>query len=205
MKRKNIVIWLLIAVTILLTGCNMSTIDQMYCLPKRSQAYEDLQKVIQELLTNNMLEVSEDVMAPLQPWQRYHVYPARHLDAVHWSITGKCNFNCRHCLVSAPDACHPQLPFEDCLKIMDQIARCGIHQVDITGGEPLVRQDYEEFFKELSQRGIFIRTFFTNASLLDDAVLDALNDGKIQKCRHTSYLRLYEELKPLQEWQEKKR
>jgi len=37
------------------------------------------------------------------------------------------------------------------------------------------------------------------------AVLDALKAGKIQKCRHNSYLRLYEELKPLQEWQEKKR
>ena len=135
---------------------------------------ETLQKIIHELTTSDMLEVSEEPMKPLQPWQRYHVYPARHLDAVHWSITGKCNFSCRHCLVSAPDACHPQLPFEDCLKIMDQIAQCGIHQVDITGGEPLVREDYEEFFKELSKRGIFIRTFFTNASLLDDAVLDAL-------------------------------
>lgn len=98
-------------------------------------------------------------MEPLQPWQRYYVYPGRYLDAVHWSITGKCNFRCRHCLVSAPDACHPQLPLEDCLKIMDQIARCGIRQVDITGGEPLVRRDYEDFFKELSYRGIFIRTF----------------------------------------------
>lgn len=135
---------------------------------------EKMQKVIQELCANDMLEVSEEEMAPLQLWQRYHVYPARHLDAVHWSITGKCNFSCRHCLVSAPNACHPQLPFEDCLKIMDQIARCGIHQVDISGGEPLVRDDYEEFFKELSRRGIFIRTFFTNAFLLDDAVLDAL-------------------------------
>lgn len=46
MKRKNIVIWLLIAVTILLTGCNMSTIDQMYCLPKRSDAYLNLQSAM---------------------------------------------------------------------------------------------------------------------------------------------------------------
>ena len=37
------------------------------------------------------------------------------------------------------------------------------------------------------------------------AVLDAVRTGKIQKSRHASYLRLYEELKPLQDWQEKKR
>lgn len=36
------------------------------------------------------------------------------------------------------------------------------------------------------------------------AVLEALRRGDIQKSRHGSYLRLYEELKPLREWQEKK-
>lgn len=36
------------------------------------------------------------------------------------------------------------------------------------------------------------------------AVLDALKQGKIQRSRHASYLRLYEELKPLKEWQEKR-
>ena len=37
------------------------------------------------------------------------------------------------------------------------------------------------------------------------AVLEAVRRGDIQKSRHDSYLRLYEELKPLQEWQEKKK
>ena len=37
------------------------------------------------------------------------------------------------------------------------------------------------------------------------AVLEAVRDGKIQKSRHASYVRLYEELKPLQEWQKKKK
>ena len=36
-------------------------------------------------------------------------------------------------------------------------------------------------------------------------VLDALKQGKIQKCRHESYLRLHEELKPLRDWQETKK
>lgn len=36
------------------------------------------------------------------------------------------------------------------------------------------------------------------------AVLEALRRGEIQKSRHDSYLRLYEELKPLRDWQEKK-
>ncbi|MBQ8851788.1 MAG: ribosome small subunit-dependent GTPase A [Oscillibacter sp.] len=37
------------------------------------------------------------------------------------------------------------------------------------------------------------------------AVLEALRAGKLQKSRHQSYLRLYEELKGVQEWQERKK
>ena len=37
------------------------------------------------------------------------------------------------------------------------------------------------------------------------AVLEGVRSGAIQKSRHASYLRLYEELKPLQDWQEKKK
>ena len=36
------------------------------------------------------------------------------------------------------------------------------------------------------------------------AVLEAIRHGDIQKSRHQSYLRLYEELKPLKEWEQKK-
>lgn len=37
------------------------------------------------------------------------------------------------------------------------------------------------------------------------AVLAALQDGVLQRSRHDSYLRLYEELKPLKEWEEAKK
>ena len=37
------------------------------------------------------------------------------------------------------------------------------------------------------------------------AVLEAVRWGEIQKSRHASYLRLYEELKPLKDWQEHKK
>lgn len=37
------------------------------------------------------------------------------------------------------------------------------------------------------------------------AVLEAVRRGEIQKSRHASYLRLYEELKPLKDWQEQKK
>ncbi len=139
-----------------------------------SEFNEKIQQVFKELLENDALEQSEEPMRPLEGWQRYIVYPSRFVEGVHWSITGKCNFNCRHCLVSAPDAHHPQLPLADCLHIIDEIARCGIRRVDITGGEPLVRGDFEEIVKALSERGIDIGVVFTNSSLLTKDTLEML-------------------------------
>ena len=132
------------------------------------------QQAIRELLSQGLMESSAAPMKPLEVWQHYHVFPARYLDGVHWSITGKCNFRCRHCLVSAPSGHHPQLPLEDCLNIVDQIASSGVNSVDITGGEPLVRSDFEQIVEALSCRGIDISLIFTNASLLTGDTLDML-------------------------------
>jgi len=132
------------------------------------------QKIIGEMTEHGIIEQSDSPMQPLSSYQRYHVYPARRIKAVHWSITGKCNFNCRHCLVSAPNAHHPQLPLSDCLHIVEEIAKCGINRVDVTGGEPLVRRDFEEIVKALSERNIDIGVLFTNASLLTKDTLDML-------------------------------
>jgi hypothetical protein len=46
--------------------------------------------------------------------------------------------------------------------------------VDITGGEPLVRTDFEEIVRELSNYDIEIGTLFTNASLLMEETLQMM-------------------------------
>lgn len=153
-------------------------LELLYCNGEEAVDLEELspkaQRIIREFLANDILEQSEQPMAPMQPWQRYVVYAGRYLEMVHWSITGKCNFRCRHCLVSAPNAHHPQLPLEDCKHIIREIASCGVTLVDITGGEPLVRTDFEEIVRELSNHGIEIGTLFTNASLLTEGTLQMM-------------------------------
>ncbi|MBP3205333.1 MAG: radical SAM protein [Lachnospiraceae bacterium] len=151
-----------------LLDCNGEEVVELSGLSEKTQ------HIVKEFLEHDIMEQSEMPMTPLQSWQRYHVFPARYMESVHWSITGKCNFRCRHCLVSAPDAHLSQLPMEDCLRIIREIAKCGIRRVDITGGEPLVRSDFEEIVGELSRFGIEIGTLFTNASLLTEAVLKML-------------------------------
>ena len=129
-------------------------------------------RCLEEMVSHGVVEESPDPLPALASWQRYHIFPSRYLESVHWSITGKCNFRCRHCLVSAPDAHLPQLPFEDLLHIAEEIARCGIKRVDITGGEPLLRPDFEQLIEALSRFGLRVGVVFTNASLLNGSTLD---------------------------------
>lgn len=91
--------------------------------------------------------------------------------------------------------------------------RCGAEVVDSPG---FASFDSEELDLELKHR--LPEAFPDFAPYLDGcrfvgcshtkekgcAVLEALRDGKLQQSRHESYLRLYEELKPLKEWEQKK-
>ena len=91
--------------------------------------------------------------------------------------------------------------------------RCGAEVVDSPG---FASFDSEELDLELKHH--LPETFPDFAPYLDGcrfvgcshtkekgcAVLEALREGKLQQSRHESYLRLYEELKPLKEWEQKK-
>ena len=129
---------------------------------------------VQRLLEEGRMEVSDMPLAPLEKEQRYYVYPSRYARLAHWSITERCNFKCRHCLVSSSGQ-GKILPLSDCLHIMDELCRCGIRRVDLTGGEPLLRPDFRELVGALTEKGLSIGVIYTNASLLTEKTLDMLD------------------------------
>ena len=130
-------------------------------------------EAVRKLIEQGRMEASDTPLAPLEKEQKYYVYPARFLRLVHWSITEKCNYKCLHCLVSSSGQ-GKSLPLSDCLHIMDEIRRCGIRRVDLTGGEPLVRPDFRELVGSLTEKGLSVGVLYTNASLLTEQTLDTL-------------------------------
>ena len=110
----------------------------------------------------------------LSPEQEYFTYPAEYKESVQWSITGACNLKCRHCFMSAPHAKHGAPTHEQIIKIADSLAECGIYKVGLTGGEPLIRDDFLDIVSALSEREIDITTIYTNGWLLDEKLLDEL-------------------------------
>ena len=123
----------------------------------------------------------------LLPEQEYVTYPIRYRREAHWSITGACNLKCRHCFMSAPHAKHGSPTHEQLMNIVDQLAECGVFRVGVTGGEPLIRQDFLEIVEALKQRDIGISVLYTNGWLVDEKLLDALEGMGMQTAFQLSY------------------
>ena len=112
---------------------------------------------------------------PIDDAQNYKLYPCWRFNVINWALTGRCNYNCRHCFAAAdlnPLAAHATT--EQCLAFVDQLASCGIRHVWITGGEPLLRRDFLQIAQALADADIAIEDIGTNGSLVTSNLLDAL-------------------------------
>jgi MoaA/NifB/PqqE/SkfB family radical SAM enzyme len=70
-------------------------------------------------------------------------------------LTYRCNNNCRHCWVRlAPTAAErsQELTFEEIRGIVDQARVLGTREWALSGGEPMLRQDFSEIFDCLTRR-----------------------------------------------------
>ncbi|MBE5906568.1 MAG: radical SAM protein [Lachnospiraceae bacterium] len=132
---------------------------------------EEIYQVIKKLVELKVVCESENSMERLLSYQRYAKYEARYIESVQWAITGKCNFSCRHCEVSAPGYAVPELTLERAKYIIDEIAACGIRNIQITGGEPLIRKDLEEIISYIHEKNLLVTKLYTNGALLDERIL----------------------------------
>lgn len=105
----------------------------------------------------------------------YKFYDNIYKQTVHWSITGRCNYHCRHCFQSAPCGELMQPTLEQCKDIIHQFAECGIGSVGITGGEPLVHPDFLAIVDELLANHISINVIYSNGRLVTQELLDELH------------------------------
>ena len=123
----------------------------------------------------------------IEPYQEYKKYPAMYKNQVQWSITGRCNYHCRHCFMSAPDCRGEDLTWEQCVRILDELAGCGVRLVSLTGGEPLVSPHFYGILDEMKKRRMILSTVYTNGKLVDGALLDELDKRGMHPNFHISF------------------
>ena len=84
-------------------------------------------------------------------------------------LTERCNNNCIHCCINLPaddlNAKKRELSTSQIKNILIEAAFLGCTRVRFTGGEPLLREDFEELYIFARKRGLRVM-IFTNATLI---------------------------------------
>jgi radical SAM protein with 4Fe4S-binding SPASM domain len=110
----------------------------------------------------------------IEPWQRYRKAHNPRLTGIHWSVTGWCNLNCRHCYMEAPDRRYGQLPFEAMARLVEQFEQANVLEVSLTGGEPFLRKDLLSIIQLLADKKIRLTQIYSNGLLITDQHLEGL-------------------------------
>jgi len=108
------------------------------------------------------------VSVPLEPLVDGH---GRSIEDLRVSVTDRCNFRCQYCM---PAEGLPWLQreeilrFEEIERIVRLVARMGVKDVRLTGGEPLVRRDFPKLVAMLAAiDGLEDLSLTTNGYLLE--------------------------------------
>ena len=130
---------------------------------------------------------ANDKPSTLEDVQEYKFYDNRFIRSAHWSITGKCNCRCRHCYMSAPQHKVEEFTHEQCMDIIAQLADCGVQEVDLSGGEPLVRKDFWEIVDALTDADIKIGKIYSNGLLINEKFLSELEKRNLRPSFQISF------------------
>jgi len=91
--------------------------------------------------------------------------------AFDFEITARCNSNCRHCYINLPAGDSKvqknELSLDQIGNIADQAVAMGGLWCLLTGGEPLLREDFPEIYHLLKKKGLLV-SVYTNACLITD-------------------------------------
>jgi len=83
--------------------------------------------------------------------------------SVNLSLTNRCNLDCVYC--SLPERGDNELTTEQILILIDQMAEAGVIKLGISGGEPLLRRDFDKIINQVKKYDIFT-SLTTNGTLV---------------------------------------
>jgi radical SAM protein with 4Fe4S-binding SPASM domain len=107
-----------------------------------------------------------------------------------FELTERCNLGCVHCYINQPAASRAararELATSQVAGILDQIADAGCLFLLLTGGEALVRSDFQEIYLYAVRKGLLL-TLFTNGTLLTPRLADFLAEWRPRLIEITLY------------------
>lgn len=74
---------------------------------------------------------------------------------VVWEITLACNLHCQHCGSRAGKRRPGELNTEQCLEVVESLARLGTREVTLIGGEAFLRKDWTEIVRAIRSHDMY--------------------------------------------------
>ena len=110
-------------------------------------------------------------------WSRYRRYEHCFVPAMNLMLTGKCNYNCRHCFNAADNAAlMTEWGWDELMGLLDQASDCGMHAITLTGGEPMLYPRFLDVVREIHRRNMVLDKLTTNGHFLTEETLDAFQE-----------------------------
>jgi Y-X(10)_GDL-associated radical SAM protein len=104
-----------------------------------------------------------------------------HYVPVHvvWEITLACDLKCLHCGSRAGSRRPRELSTEECLTVIDHLARLGTREISLIGGEAYLRRDWLDLIRAIRRHDIYC-AIQTGGRELNQRRLDAAIDAGLQ-------------------------
>ncbi|MDD6211724.1 MAG: radical SAM protein [Clostridiales bacterium] len=107
-----------------------------------------------------------------------------------FELTPRCNFNCEMCYIHMTPLeereIGTELSTEEWINLGREAVDAGMVYLLLTGGEPLLRNDFCTIYKELAGMGLMI-SVNTNGALVSDRIVECLSANLPEKVNVTLY------------------
>jgi radical SAM protein with 4Fe4S-binding SPASM domain len=94
---------------------------------------------------------------------------SRSISSFSIELTARCNFDCRHCYIrlhaQEKKALRREMSFEVVNKIADEFVKADALWCSLSGGEPLLREDFLDIYQSLKKKGLLV-SILTNGALI---------------------------------------
>lgn len=136
----------------------------------------------EEKFYNNSVasELNEPIKIRFTPLKRKIYNHFSFADIIFIELTRACNLRCTHCLNSSGKKMKNQLNYDEIKKMINDLANCGLQEVRLTGGEPLLFKGIYEIIKLCKENGLYV-SIGTNGTLITKEVARKLKEVGLDK------------------------
>lgn len=145
---------------------NELQLDNLYDVFQENEDKKYYQRVINELESIGL--ISDSIISEFR---------LKRINKISFSPTNRCNLSCDYCCVDSKIDNNDYLETSQVKKVIDNIARLNPRILTITGGEPLIRDDFLEILDYVKEKFKGKIILSTNATLIKERQIDdIIND-----------------------------